>query len=124
MDIENQKRRVGDLALAIRNERNRKRIMRKVYFLWFMRSAYAKLLGVAVMMGVMAFHVSIIDVVANTINASPSFIKSFGYLADSFLAADFLSKFFLVAISIGAIAAAKEFFNKENELENAAIRNS
>ena len=91
----------------------KKRIMRKVYLIWFARSVYAKFALFGVVLVVSSFHIHFVDVFLNTINASTGFPQSLNYMFSSFAEADAASKAMSAGIIIAAIFAGWEFLNTQ-----------
>ena len=96
----------------------KKRIMRRVYLVWFARSVYAKLAVFGVILVAASLHISFVHVFSNTVNASSGFLLSAKYLTSSFLAADIVSKFLFAGMLAAVFMMGKDLFKlkKENHL--------
>ena len=96
----------------------KKRIMRKVYLIWFARSVYAKMAVFGAILFAAYLHISFIHVFYNTVNASSGFLLSAKYLTSSFAAADIVSKFLFVGILIAVFMMGRDLFKfkRENSL--------
>ena len=96
----------------------KKRIMRRVYLVWFARSVYAKLAVFGVILVAASLHISFVHVFSNTVNASSGFLLSAKYLTSSFLAADIVSKFLFAGMLMAVFMMVKDLFKlkKENPL--------
>ena len=96
----------------------KKRIMRRVYLVWFARSVYAKLAVFGAILVAASLHISFVHVFSNTVNASSGFLLSAKYLTSSFLAADIVSKFLFAGMLAAVFMMGKDLFKlkKENHL--------
>lgn len=96
----------------------KKRIMRRVYLVWFARSVYAKAAVFGAIMVAASLHISFVHVFSNTVNASSGFLLSAKYLTSSFAAADIVSKFLFIGILIAVFIMGKDLFKfkRENRL--------
>ena len=96
----------------------KKRIMRRVYLVWFARSVYAKLAVFGVILVAASLHISFVHVFSNTVNASSGFLLSAKYLTSSFVAADIVSKFLFAGMLMAVFMMVKDLFKlkKENPL--------
>jgi len=102
----------------LNNNLLKKRIMRRVYAIWFVRSVYAKLVFLGAVLIAAYFHISFAHVFSNTINASSGFLLSAQYLTSSFAAADIVSKFLLAGMIMAVFMMGRDLFKlkKENAL--------
>ena len=96
----------------------KKRIMRRVYLVWFARSIYAKMAVFGAILLAASLHISFVHVFSNTVNASSSFLLSAKYLTSSFAAADIVSKFLFAGMLMAVFMMVKDLFKlkKENPL--------
>jgi len=96
----------------------KKRIMRKVYAIWFVRSVYAKIAVIGAILIVAYLHISFVHVFSNTLNASSGFLLSAKYLTSSFMAADIISKTLLAGMIVAVFITGRDLFKikKENTL--------
>lgn len=99
----------GELDLDM--ERLKKRVMRKVYLIWFVRSEYMLVAVLGGVFGVASAYISVADVYKNTLH-SPSLFGAFGYLFSSFLTADILSKFLSVAVTAMTLFVGLDFLRR------------
>lgn len=91
----------------------KKRIMRRIYLIWFARSVYAKIIVLGAVLITASFHISFVHVFSNTLNASTDFSQSLNYIFSSFAAADAISKVMSAGIIITAIFVGWEFLNTQ-----------
>lgn len=98
----------------------KKRIMRRVYFYWFVRSVYAKAILLGGVVAMSAYHISFVDVAKNTSHNSG--LAAFRYLMSSFVAADVASKLILTAITLGALMIGWEIVKKKSVRQVAEMR--
>lgn len=96
----------------------KKRIMRRVYLIWFARSVYAKMAVFGAILFAASLHISFVHVFSNTVNASSGFLLSAKYLTSSFAAADIVSKFLFIGILMALFIMGKDLFKfkRENSL--------
>lgn len=96
----------------------KKRIMRRVYLIWFARSIYVKIAVFGAILIAASLHISFVHVFSNTVNASSGFLLSAKYLTSSFAAADIVSKFLFIGILIALFIMGKDLFKfkRENSL--------
>ena len=96
----------------------KKRIMRRVYLVWFARSIYAKMAVFGAILFAASLHISFFHVFSNTVNASSGFLLSAKYLTSSFVAADIVSKFLFAGMLMAVFMMVKDLFKlkKENPL--------
>lgn len=96
----------------------KKRIMRRIYIIWFARSIYAKIAIFGAILFLANLHISFVHVFSNTMNASSGFLLSAKYLSSSFVAADLVSKFLFVGILIAVFMMGRDLFKfkRENSL--------
>ena len=96
----------------------KKRIMRKVYAIWFVRSVYAKIAVIGAILIAAYLHISFVHVFSNTLNASSGFLLSAKYLTSSFMAADIISKTLLAGMIVAVFITGRDLFKikKENTL--------
>ena len=96
----------------------KKRIMRKVYAIWFVRSVYAKIAVIGAILIAAYLHISFVHVFSNTINASSGFLLSAKYLTSSFVAADIVSKSLFAGMLMAVFMMGRDLFKlkKENAL--------
>ena len=96
----------------------KKRIMRRVYLVWFARSVYAKLAVFGVILVAASLHISFVHVFSNTVNASSGFLLSAKYLTSSFAAADIVSKSLFVVMLMAVFIMGKDLlkFKRESAL--------
>ena len=96
----------------------KKRIMRRVYLVWFARSVYAKLAVFGVILVAASLHISFVHVFSNTVNASSGFLLSAKYLTSSFAAADIISKSLFVIMLMTVFIMGKDLlkFKRESAL--------
>ena len=96
----------------------KKRIMRRVYAIWFIKSVYAKMAVFGSILFASYLHISFVHVFSNTINASSGFLLSAKYLTSSFAAADIVSKFLLAGMIMAVFMMGRDLFKlkKENTL--------
>ena len=96
----------------------KKRIMRRVYLVWFARSIYAKLAVFGVILVAASLHISFVHVFSNTVNASSGFLLSAKYLTSSFAAADIISKSLFVIMLMTVFIMGKDLlkFKRESAL--------
>lgn len=96
----------------------KKRIMRRVYLIWFARSVYAKMAVLGAILIAASLHISFLHVFSNTVNASSGFLLSAKYLTSSFAAADIVSKFLFIGMIVAVFIMGKDLFKlkKENRL--------
>ena len=102
----------------LNNNLLKKRIMRRVYAIWFVRSVYAKMAVIGAILIASYLHISFINVFSNTVNASSGFLLSAKYLTSSFAAADIVSKFLLTGMIVAVFMTGRDLFKlkKENTL--------
>ena len=74
------------------SDKSQKKIMRKVYIVWFAKSFYFKASVLVVLVGASSLHVSFINIARNAANASQSFPGFFVFITKNFVAADVLSE--------------------------------
>ena len=91
----------------------KKRIMRKVYLIWFVRSAYSKFVVLGAILVAASFHINFANVFLNTMNASTGLAQSVSYIVSSFAAADMASKAMSAGIILTAVFAGWEFLNTQ-----------
>ena len=96
----------------------KKRIMRRVYAIWFIKSVYAKVAIFGAILFASYLHISFVHVFSNTINASSGFLLSAKYLTSSFAAADIVSKSLFVVMLVAVFMMGRDLFKlkKENTL--------
>ena len=96
----------------------KKRIMRRVYAIWFVRSVYAKIAVIGAILIASYLHISFVHVFSNTLNASSGFLLSAKYLTSSFMAADIISKTLLAGMIVAVFITGRDLFKikKENTL--------
>ena len=96
----------------------KKRIMRRVYAIWFVKSVYAKIAVIGAILIASYLHISFVHVFSNTLNASSSFLLSAKYLTSSFMAADIISKTLLAGMIVAVFITGRDLFKikKENTL--------
>ena len=96
----------------------KKRIMRRVYAIWFIKSVYAKMAIFGAILIAAYLHISFVHVFSNTINASSGFLLSAKYLTSSFAAADIVSKSLFVVMLVAVFMMGRDLFKlkKENTL--------
>ena len=96
----------------------KKRIMRRVYAIWFVKSFYAKMAVLGAILVASYWHISFVHVFSNTINASSGFLLSAKYLTSSFMAADIISKTLLAGMIVAVFITGRDLFKikKENTL--------
>lgn len=97
----------------------KKRIMRKIYAIWFIRSIYAKLIFLGAVLTMAHLHISFVNVFSNTVNSSPGLLFSAKYLTSSFVAADIISKFLLVVIIMAVFMMGRDLFRLKLKRETA-----
>lgn len=90
---------INDVNIKLKN-----RIMRRIYAIWFLRSAYFKVLGFVSLAFLASFYISFFSVIRNAVSSSYSPGAVFNYMFSSFMAADIVSKT-LVVFMIAAIFA-------------------
>lgn len=90
---------MADINIKLKNK-----IMRRVYAIWFFRSAYFKVLGFVAMAFLTSFYISFFSVMRNAVSSSYSPGAVFNYISSSFMATDIVSKA-LVVFMIAAIFA-------------------
>ena len=106
----------------LNNNLLKKRIMRRVYAIWFVRSVYAKMAVIGAILIASYLHISFVHVFSNTVNASSGassgFLLSAKYLTSSFAAADIVSKFLLAGMIMAVFMMGRDLFKlkKENTL--------
>ena len=93
----------------------KKRIMRKVYLVWFARSVYAKMAVFGAIFFAAYLHISFVHVFSNTVNASSGFLLSAKYLTSSFIAADIVSKFLFVIMLMAVFMMGRDLFKLKRE---------
>ena len=93
----------------------KKRIMRKVYLVWFARSVYAKMAVFGAILFAAYLHISFVHVFSNTVNASSGFLLSAKYLTSSFAAADIVSKFLFVVMLMAVFMMGRDLFKLKRE---------
>ena len=86
------------------NIKLKNKIMRRIYTIWFFRSAYFKVLGFAALAFLASFYISFFSVMRNAVSSSYSPGAVFNYMFFSFITADIASKA-LVVFMIAAIFA-------------------
>ena len=96
----------------------KKRIMRRVYAIWFVRSVYAKIVVIGAILIVSYLHISFVHVFSNTINASSGFLLSAKYLTSSFAAADIISKSLFAGMLVAIFITGKDLFKLKFKKEN------
>jgi len=96
----------------------KKRIMRKVYAIWFVRSVYAKFVFLGAVLIASYFHISFAHVFSNTMNASSGLLLSAKYLTSSFAAADIVSKFLLAGMLVAVFMMGRDLFKLKLKKEN------
>ena len=96
----------------------KKRIMRRVYAIWFVKSVYAKMAVLGAILIASYLHISFVHVFSNTINASSGFLLSAKYLTSSFMAADIVSKSLFAGMFVAVFMMGRDFLKlkKENTL--------
>ena len=96
----------------------KKRIMRRVYAIWFIKSVYAKMAIFGAILIAAYLHISFVHVFSNTLNASSGFLLSAKYLTSSFMAADIISKTLLAGMIVAVFITGRDLFKlkKENTL--------
>jgi len=96
----------------------KKRIMRRVYAIWFIKSVYAKMAIFGAILIAAYLHISFVHVFSNTLNASSGFLLSAKYLTSSFMAADIISKTLLAGMIVAVFMMGRDLFKlkKENTL--------
>lgn len=99
----------------------KKRIMRRIYLVWFARSVYAKAAILGAILIASSLHISFVNVFYNTISASSGFLLSAKYLTSSFAAADIVSKFLLAGMLAAIFMMGRDLFKLKFKLkkENA-----
>lgn len=90
---------MADINIELKNK-----IMRRIYAIWFLRSAYFKILGFAALAFLASFYISFFSVMRNAVSSSYSPGAVFNYMFSSFITADIVSKA-LVVFMIAAIFA-------------------
>ena len=93
----------------------KKRIMRRVYLVWFARSVYAKLAVFGAILVAASLHISFVHVFSNTVNASSGFLLSAKYLTLSFAAADIVSKFLFAGMLMAVFMMGRDLFKIKRE---------
>lgn len=93
----------------------KKRIMRRVYLVWFARSIYAKMAVFGAILLAANLHISFVHVFFNTVNASSGFLLSAKYLTSSFMAADIISKSLFVGMLAAIFIIGKDLFKFKRE---------
>ena len=93
----------------------KKRIMRRVYLVWFARSIYAKMAAFGAILIAASLHISFVHVFYNTVNASSGFLLSAKYLTSSFAAADMVSKSLFVVMLMAVFMMGKDLFKFKRE---------
>ena len=96
----------------------KKRIMRRVYAIWFVKSVYAKIAVIGAILIASYLHISFVHVFSNTIIGSSGFLLSAKYLTSSFMAADIISKTLLAGMLVAVFITGRDLFKlkKENTL--------
>ena len=96
----------------------KKRIMRRVYAIWFVKSVYAKIAVLGAILIASYLHISFVHVFSNTLNASSGFLLSAKYLTSSFMAADIVSKSLFAGMFVAVFMMGRDFLKlkKENTL--------
>jgi len=96
----------------------KKRIMRRVYAIWFVKSFYAKMAVLGAILIASYLHISFVHVFSNTLNASSGFLLSAKYLTSSFMAADIVSKSLFAGMFVAVFMMGRDFLKlkKENTL--------
>ena len=96
----------------------KKRIMRRVYLVWFARSIYAKMAVFGAILFAASLHISFFHVFYNTVNASSGFLLSAKYLTSSFAAADIVSKSLFVVMLMAVFIMGRDLlkFKRESAL--------
>lgn len=69
----------------------RKKVMRRVYLIWFARSSYAKILVTVALACVAVWHISFVDIFRNASQSSGSVLSFVNYWAVNFVKADIAS---------------------------------
>ncbi|HBB56692.1 TPA: hypothetical protein DEW47_03525 [Patescibacteria group bacterium] len=90
----------------------KKRIMYRIYCIWFLRSAYSKMALFALFFIVSSLYISFPSVIKNAMLSGVSFGEIFGFLFSNFLIADLVAKFFAVIIAFTAGYAAWDVAKK------------
>ena len=93
----------------------KKRIMRRVYLVWFARSVYAKMTVFGAILFAAYLHISFVHVFSNTVNASSGFLLSAKYLTSSFAAADIVSKSLFVIMLMAVFIMGRDLFKFKRE---------
>ena len=93
----------------------KKRIMRRVYLVWFARSIYAKMAIFGAILFAASLHISFVHVFSNTVNASSGFLMSAKYLTSSFAAADIVSKSLFVVMLMAVFIMGRDLFKFKRE---------
>lgn len=102
----------------------KKRIMRRVYLVWFARSIYAKMAVFGAILLAASLHISFVHVFFNTVNASSGFLLSAKYLTSSFAAADIISKSLFMIMLIAVFMMGRDFLKFKLKRENTLfVRN-
>ncbi len=96
----------------------KKRIMRRVYAIWFVKSVYAKMAFFGAVLIASYLHISFVHVFSNTLNASSGFLLSAKYLTSSFAAADIISKSLFVGMLAAVFITGKDLFKLKFKKEN------
>ena len=114
----NGQKAFNDLKYINMDNLLKKRIMRRVYAIWFVKSVYAKMAVLGAILIASYLHISFVHVFSNTINASSGFLLSAKYLTSSFAAADIVSKFLLAGMIMAVFMMGRDLFKlkKENTL--------
>lgn len=80
----------------------KKRVMYRIYCLWFLRSAYSKVALFGLLFLASSLYMSFPSIIKNAMPTAFSFGGFFGFLFNNFLVADVVAKSFTVVITFTA----------------------
>ena len=94
------------------NIKLKNKIMRRVYAIWFLRSAYCKILGFVALAFLASFYISFFSVMRNAVSSSYSPGTVLSYMFSSFMAADVVSKTLVVFIVVAIFMLGRDIFKR------------
>ena len=98
---------MDDLNIKLKNK-----IMRRVYAIWFLRSAYCKVVGLASLAFLTSFYISFFSVIKNAVSSSYSPDTVLSYMFSSFVAADIVSKTLVVFMVVAVFMLGRDIFKR------------
>lgn len=109
----------SDGAKLTLSDKARRKIMRRVYTTWFLRTYYARALVIAVLFSLVAVKISFFDVLRNATQSSDSFFLFLRFSVANFAAADAYSRLLLTALLSAVVALGWEFVvNRRSQFYN------